>query len=114
MSVIDDYLNKLSSVQRTELERIRVIVKEIAPDSEETLSYGVPTFKVKKQPLVYIGVFKNHMSLFPTSGPTKALKDKLKDFDVSKGTIRFTIEKPIPEKLIKEILHIRLADIYNN
>ena len=114
MSVIDDYLNKLSSVQRTELERIRVIVKEIAPDSEETLSYGVPTFKVKKQPLVYIGVFKNHMSLFPTSGPTKALKDKLKNFDVSKGTIRFTIEKPIPEKLIIEILHIRLADIYNN
>lgn len=108
---MDDYLATVSPSQRAELERIRGIVKQVAPDAEELISYGLPAFKYNKRPLLYFGAFKNHMSLFPTSGPTKALKDKLKDFTVSKGTIQFTLEKPLPESLIKEIVQHRLAAI---
>lgn len=111
MSVIDEYLDKISPTQRGELKKIRSIVKQVAPQAEESISYGLPTFKVKRLPLVYFGVFKKHMSLFPTSGPIRILKDKLTDFNTSKGAIQFTLEKPIPKELIKEILLVRLAEI---
>lgn len=108
---IDDYLKNVSPEHKAELERVRKIVKTVVPDAEETISYGIPAFKYNGQPLLYFAAFKNHMSLFPTSGPTEALKDKLKDFVVSKGTIQFTVEKPIPDTLIKEILLNRLGNI---
>lgn len=111
MSVIDSYLEAVSPAERAELERVRKIVKQLVPEAEETISYALPAFKIKSQPLVYFGAFKNHMSLFPTSKPIEIHKDKLADFNISKGAIQFTIEKPIPEQLIKEILRTRLADI---
>lgn len=111
MSAIDDYLDKVPLPQRIELERIRVVVKDVVPDAVESISYGMPAFKYKDKPLVYFAAFKNHLSLFPTSGPTEALKEQLKDFTVSKGTIQFTTDKPIPESLIREILQVRLDHI---
>jgi uncharacterized protein YdhG (YjbR/CyaY superfamily) len=111
MSVIDDYLDIVSPAQRNELERIRTIVKEVSPNAEEVISYRIPTFKVNGQPLVYFAVFKNHLSLFPTSKPIEILKDKLNDYKISKGAVQFTIDNPLPKKLIVELLKIRLDDI---
>lgn len=111
MSVIDDYLAKVSASQKAQLERIRRIVKQIVPDVEETIGYGIPAFKCQNQPLVYFAAFKNHMSLFPTAGPTEVLKDKLQAYKISKGTIQFTLENPLPESIIREIIQIRLAEI---
>lgn len=111
MPTIDDYLHTLSQPQRDEFERLRRIVKSIAPDAEEMISYGMPTFKHGGKPLIYFGGFKHHMSLFPTPGPTEILKDKLKDYKVSKGTIQFTLTHPLPESLIREIIQLRLAEI---
>jgi uncharacterized protein YdhG (YjbR/CyaY superfamily) len=111
MSVIDDFLQDIPSPERAELERIRRIVKTTVPDAEETISYAMPAFKYKDKPLVYFNAFKDHMSLFPTSEPTEVLHDKLKDYKVSKGTIQFTLDNPLPEPLIKEILEVRLGQI---
>lgn len=112
MSDIDSYLQNISPSQRQEFERIRLIVMRLAPDAKETISYGIPTFSVNDKPLVHFGVFKNHISIFPTSHPTQVLKDKLKDFKVSRGTVRFTLDNPLPEKVIKDMLLVRLTDIY--
>jgi uncharacterized protein YdhG (YjbR/CyaY superfamily) len=111
MSVIDDYLDGVNPLERKELERIRSIVKEVAPDSVEVISYMIPTFKVNDQPLVYFAVFKTHLSLFPTSRPIEVLKDRLKNYKISKGAVQFTIDNPLPKKLIVELLKIRLDDI---
>ena len=111
MTVIDEYLNQISPLERGELERIRDIVKKIAPDAKEVISYKIPTFKVNGQPLVYFAAFKTHLSLFPTSRPIEVLKDKLSAYKISKGAIQFTVEKPLPEELIVKILKVRLKDI---
>jgi uncharacterized protein YdhG (YjbR/CyaY superfamily) len=71
----------------------------------------MPAFKYKKRPLVYYAAFKNHLSLFPTSGPTETLKSKLTGYKVSKGTIQFTTENPLPDTLIKEIILARKSEI---
>lgn len=111
MSVIDDFLKDVPDPQKVELERVRQIIKSTVPDAEETISYAMPAFKYKGKPLVYFNAFKDHMSLFPTSKPTMVLADRLKDYKVSKGTIQFTADKPLPEELIQEILQVRLQEI---
>lgn len=111
MKEVNEYLSKVPPAQRAELERIRKIVKRLVPDAEESISYMMPAFKYKKKPLVYYAAFKDHMSLFPTSGPTETLKAKLAAYKVSKGTIQFTLDKPLPEPLIKEIVRARLQEI---
>jgi uncharacterized protein YdhG (YjbR/CyaY superfamily) len=92
MTVIDEYLEKVSLPQRAELARVRQIVKQVVPDAEETISYGMPTLKYNNQYLIYFAAFKDHMSIFP-------------------GTIRFTADNPVPESTIKAIVINRLAII---
>jgi uncharacterized protein YdhG (YjbR/CyaY superfamily) len=114
MTVVDEYLQKLPSAEQVALERIRTIVLTMAPDAEESISYGMPAFKYQGRPLVYFSSFKDHLSLFPTSGPTESLKNELQDFKVSKGTIQFTLDKQLPESLIRKIIQHRLTDITKN
>lgn len=111
MSTVEDYLNNITPQQRDEYTRLKSIVKQVAPTSEESISYGMPTFKVNGKPLIYFGAFKNHMSLFPTPGPTEKFKDKLASYKVSKGTIQFTLDNPLPDSLVTDILMSRLEDI---
>lgn len=111
MSDIDEYLKNVTPTQRAELERIRKIVKKLVPETEEVISYGIPTFKHKGTYLLYFGAFKNHMSIFPGSALTQAVKEKLDGYKIAKGTIQFTADNPLPESIIKEIVTNRLRSI---
>lgn len=112
MTTVDKYFESISSSdQHSELEKIRRIIHHTIPGLEEAMSYGMPGFKYKNQTLVWLASFKDHMSIFPTSGPIKALKEKLDGYTVSKGTIQFTVGQPLPESLIKEILLKRKEEI---
>ncbi len=102
---------KVSEPQRSELGRIRRIVRDVVPEAEEVMSYGMPGFKYRNKYLVGFAAFKDHLSLFPTAGPIAALKDKLDGFELSKGTVHFTPDHPISESLIKEILLERVSNI---
>ena len=113
MSVIDEYLNKLAPPQKEELERIRKIVISAVPEAVEIISYGIPTFQYKGKYLIGFYVYKNHMSLFPTSKPIEVLKSKLNDFKLSKGTIQFTLAKKIPEPVIRNLILYRIDQIDN-
>jgi uncharacterized protein YdhG (YjbR/CyaY superfamily) len=114
MSDIDDYLSSISEEQKTVFESIRKTVKKITPEAEEVISYGVPTFKVNKKPLLYFGAFKNHMSLFPASDGMVKVIPELEKFRVAKGTLRFSEQQPIPEAMLKKIINYRLNSIAHN
>lgn len=105
MSVIDDYLKSVPVRQRVELEKIVKLVRQLVPDTEETIAYGVPTFKHKGKNMLHFAAFKDHLSLFPGgSRPIAAFADQLKDYKTAKGTIQFTPEKPLPTPLLKELI----------
>ena len=70
MNKIDEYLHNLAQPERNALECIRQIVREMVPNAEEVISYGIPGFKYNDKYLLGFAAFKNHLSLFPTSGPT--------------------------------------------
>ena len=111
MSVIDEYLQNVNEPQKSELQRIRQLIKETLPDIEEVISYAMPGFKYKGKYLVTFAAFKDHMSIFPGAEAIEVLGPKLAGYKISKGTVQFTIEKPLPDSVIKEMVLIRKADI---
>lgn len=108
---IDEYLSNVELQHRAELERIRALVKKLVPSAEETMSYGMPTLKYKKRALVYFTASKNHMSFFPSSWAIEELKDKLKGYKTTKHAIQFTVENPLTNALIQELVLNHVRDI---
>jgi uncharacterized protein YdhG (YjbR/CyaY superfamily) len=105
----NDYLARLPANHRAALEKLRAQIKAAAPDAEEVISYGQPTFKLHGH-LVAIGAFRNHLSFFPMSSTAIAEHAAiLKGYETSKGTIQFTPEKPIPAAVVKKIVKARIA-----
>jgi uncharacterized protein YdhG (YjbR/CyaY superfamily) len=112
VTTFDEYLTSVPEPQKTELERVRQVVRRAVPDAEESVSYGMPAFKYKKRPLLGFRVSKNHLSVFPFSPEAvDAARDALAGFDLSKGTVRFTPDKPIPDAALEELLRHRLREI---
>lgn len=111
MSVIDTYLESISPVQHQALQHIREIIQSQVPDAEEAISYGMPTFKYKKKNLIHFAAFKDHMSLFPAGDEMVSSIVGVDAFRTSKGTLQFTIDTPIPDDMIKQIVALRVHNI---
>ena len=108
---VDEYLAGVPEPARSTLNRVRAVIRSAAPpEATEVISYRIPMFKYKGM-LMGFAAFSNHCSLFPGSlSAMKELKNELKDFETSKGTIRFPVDKPPSAALIKKLLKARLAE----
>ena len=108
---IDDYLAALSEDKPAALERLRRIVQATAPKAQECISYGLAAFRLDGRPLVAFGAAVNHCAFYPMSGSTvEAHRDDLKDYDTSKGAIRFQPDKPLPTALVRKLVKVRIAE----
>jgi uncharacterized protein YdhG (YjbR/CyaY superfamily) len=105
-----DYIAMQDRKFTTLLEKMRATIKKAAPKAEEVMSYGMIGFKYHGV-LVYLGAFKNHCSIFAASQPIRdKYKAELKPFKQSKGTIQFTLENPLPLKLVTNIVKDRVKE----
>jgi len=111
MNPVEKYLQSLPAPEQAELRRIRDIVMTTVPEATETTSYGIPTFQYLGKYLIGFYVYKQHISLFPTSGPIEAMKSKLAGYRLSKGTIQFNLDKVIPEPVIRGLVLYRIDQI---
>jgi uncharacterized protein YdhG (YjbR/CyaY superfamily) len=82
----------------------------VPAEATETISYGIPAFK-HKAVLVWYAAFSDHCSFFPTAAVIEAFKNELKSFPISKGTIQFPTDKPLPAALVKKMVKARVAQI---
>ena len=109
---IEEYFAGVSEDKRHALEELREAIKAAAPSAEEGFSYGLPAFRLDGRPLVAYGASKNHCSLYPMSPEViKQNKDDLKAYETSKGTIRFSPEKPLPVSLVRKLVKARIAEL---
>ncbi|HWG92579.1 MAG TPA: DUF1801 domain-containing protein [Candidatus Thermoplasmatota archaeon] len=107
---VDKYLAALPESQRAALERLRKQILAAAPKATEKIGYGMPGF-YHEGPLVYMAAFRTHLSFFPGDATTTAdFAAELEGYKVSKGTIQFTPEKPLPAALVKRIVKRRVAE----
>ena len=106
---VDEYLAGVPEPARSTLNTIRAAIRSAVPaEATEVISYRIPAFKYKGM-LVWYGAFSDHCSLFPGSGIIEAFADELKRYPISKGTIQFPLDKPLPATLLRKIVKARVA-----
>jgi uncharacterized protein YdhG (YjbR/CyaY superfamily) len=106
---VDEYLANTPEPAQSTLKHIRALIRSVVPaETAEVISYGIPMFKYRGM-LVGYAAFKKHCSLFPTgSGVLDRFEKELKGQRVSKGTIHFTPDRPLPDALVKKIVKARV------
>ena len=108
---VEEYLARVPEPQRSTLEKVRAVIHSVLPpEATEVISYRIPCVKYKGM-LVGYAAFTDHCSLFGMSGTLLGpLKEELKNYPTSKGTIRFAIDKPLPATLIKKLVKSAIAE----
>src|SRR5882724_12594736 len=108
---IEEYLAGVSADQQIALEKLRKIIHAVAPKVEECISYGIPAFRLNGRSLVFFGAWANHCAFYPgSSNALRKFRDELRNFQTSKGTLRFSPDKPVPVALVKKLLKARIAE----
>ncbi len=106
---IDEYLAGLTADKRAALQKLRKIIRAAAPKAEECISYQIPAYRQNGM-LVGFGAATKHCAFYLMSSSTVAAhRDELKDYDTSKGTIRFPADKPLPAALVQKLVKARIA-----
>lgn len=111
-AAVDEYLAGLPEPARSTLSKVRAMIRSSAPpEASEALYYRMPAFRYKK-PLLGYAAFKHHCSLFVMSGTVlDGFTEELRTFQISKGTIRFPMDQPLPPDLVQRLVTARLAEI---
>jgi uncharacterized protein YdhG (YjbR/CyaY superfamily) len=110
--MFDTYLDGLDEAERAALQPVIDLVHELVPDAEEGRSYGVAAFRYRGKPLLGFAATAKHVSLYPFSPEAlEAVKAELDGFSLSKGTVRFTPDKPIPPAILARMVQGRVAEI---
>lgn len=107
---IDEYIALYPDNVREIMEEMRRVIRECAPDAEEAIAYGIPTFKLAGKNLVHFAAYKNHIGFYPASSGIAMFKDELSAFKISTGTVRFPLNKPIPYELVRKIVIFRVKE----
>jgi uncharacterized protein YdhG (YjbR/CyaY superfamily) len=108
---VEAYLAKVPEPARTTLQKVRATIRSVVPaEATEGLSYGMPAFRYKGA-LVAYAAFKDHCSFFPMqSSLLDEMKDELKIYRTSKGTLQFPQDEPLPAALLKKMVKLRVAE----
>jgi uncharacterized protein YdhG (YjbR/CyaY superfamily) len=106
---IDKYISGFSKDKQKLLKQLRGIIRKAAPQAQESISYGMPAFKENGM-LVYFAAWKNHIGFYPTSSGIKAFRKDLSSFTVSKGTVQFPLDKPLPKGLVTKIVKFKVKE----
>src|ERR1700730_6368125 len=109
---VDEYIAAQPEGAQSVLKRVRSAIRKSLPGAEETISYKMPTYKLRGEPVLYFAGWKQHYSLYPASDHLiAAFKADLAPYQIDKATIRFPLSVPVPVKLIARIAKFRAKEV---
>ncbi len=109
---IDEYLRGVEEPGRSTLQTLRRTILEIVPDAEEVISYRVPAFRLGSETVAGFAAFKNHLSYLPFSGSVLSqLAEELDGYAMTKSSLHFPVDRPLPRALVKKLIEVRLAQV---
>ena len=112
MGELSEYLDTVSGADRAALAHVRDLALQECPEAEEGRSYGMAALRYRGKPLLGFVAAKAHLSVFPFSpAAVDAVAPELEGFSLSKGTIRFTADHPLPDDVVRELVRVRIAQI---
>jgi len=104
VTTIDDYLRTFPADIQTMLESMRQTIRKAAPEAIETISYGIPTFDLNGNHLVFFAGWKHHISVYPLPAGDVAFQKRIAQYKRVKSTLQFPLDQPIPLDLIGEMV----------
>tara|TARA_R110002020_G_scaffold25263_9_gene82417 strand:+ start:1815 stop:2186 length:372 start_codon:yes stop_codon:yes gene_type:complete len=111
---IEEYIGLFPKNTQKKLLRLYSFIKEIVPTIEETISYGMPAFKLHGKPLVYFAGYNNHIGFYALPSGNKAFQKELSNYKTGKGSIQFPIDEELPWQLIEQIVKYRIKEVEIN
>jgi len=112
---VESYLVSLEEPKQTTLRALRESILREAPGAEQGISYGMPAFRVDGKVIAGFAAFKHHLSYFPHSGSVlPEVTHDLTGLSTSRGALRFSIDEPLPEKLVQELIAIRIRQVFGD
>lgn len=109
----DEYIMDFPKEIQIILEQVRTVIKEKAPEAEESINYGMPAYKTNGKPLVYFAGYKNHIGFYATPTGHEKFAEELSKYKQGKGSVQFPIDKPIPYDLIGRIVEFRVKENFD-
>jgi uncharacterized protein YdhG (YjbR/CyaY superfamily) len=106
---IDEYIAGFPEEVQEILEKLRMVIREAAPDAEEVIKYRMPTFTLKGN-LVHFAAFKKHIGFYPAARGIEEFKDELSVYKGAKGSVQFPLGEPIPFELVSRIVKFRVRN----
>jgi uncharacterized protein YdhG (YjbR/CyaY superfamily) len=106
-TTIDEYISSFPKNIQKMLGDVRSVIRKVAPDSVEAISYGIPTFKLNGN-LVHFAAFKNHIGFYPAPNGIEEFEKELSVYKQGKGSVQFPVDKPLPLDLISKIVKYRV------
>ncbi len=106
---VDAYIAAFSDETQRLLQQMRNIISKAAPKAAEVISYGMPAYK-QEGALVYFAGYKQHIGFYPTSSGIRNFTKEIAAYKNSKGAVQFPLDKPLPAKLITQIVQFRVAE----
>ena len=108
---VDEYLASVEEPKRSTLAQLRTTILELVPDADECISYGMPAYKIGGKTIAGFAAFKNHLSYLPHSGSVlDKLSDDLGGYEMTKGSLHFPVDEPLPRALVAALLRTRMAE----
>lgn len=108
---VDQYIASFPIEVQLRLTAMRSIIKDIAPESCESISYGMPAYKLNEKPLIYFAAFAKHIGLYATPYGHEAFEEQLSKYKRGKGSVQFPLRELLPLDLIKRIVIYRVSEL---
>jgi uncharacterized protein YdhG (YjbR/CyaY superfamily) len=105
----EEYITAFPAETQKILEELRETIRKAAPDADEIISYGMPSFRLNGR-LVYFAAFKNHIGFYPMVTGIEAFKTNFSGYKWAKGSVQFPLQKPLPHELITKIVKFRVRE----
>jgi uncharacterized protein YdhG (YjbR/CyaY superfamily) len=109
-NTVNEYIQSFSPETQLQLETIRTIIRNAAPNAEEVISYGMPAYK-QHNILVNFAGNKNHIGFYPTASGIENFKNHFTNYKWSKGAVQFPLNQPLPKELITDIVKYRIKEV---
>lgn len=107
---IDEYISNFPQDIQEILERIRAIIKKAAPKAQESISYGIPAFRMRETYLIYFAGHKKHIAIYPVPTGNAEFNEEISAYRTGRGTLQFPLDKSIPYSLIRKLVKHSLQD----
>ncbi|MGD9711736.1 MAG: iron chaperone [Thermomicrobiales bacterium] len=109
---VDGYIANFPADVQERLEQIRRVIRSVAPDAQETISYAIPAYKTHGKPLIYFAGYAKHIGVYPLpEAPGPELAKEIAPFTTGKGTLQFPHREPLPLDLIRRVVESRLRQL---